>query len=103
MKVNEAVIAWTPTYYENSPTAGSVIVRHISEQASGWLDEYVNSGGAVYTDWKEHRGWISIAKIFIEFNTLVTRDGIPPQSVHQAFLKIDEYAERISPDMPGAR
>ncbi len=40
--------------------------------------------------------------MFISFNTLVTRDKLDPQAVHQAFLTIDEYRKRISPDMEGA-
>jgi hypothetical protein len=34
---------------------------------------------------------------------LVARDGIAPEVAHKAFLAIDEYAERISPDIPGVR
>jgi hypothetical protein len=49
------------------------------------------------------RGWQAVAMTFIEFNTIVARDGIDPKTAHEAFLAIDEYAERISPDMPGAR
>ena len=40
--------------------------------------------------------------LFIEFNTIVVRDQIPVKAAHDAFLAIDEYRERISPDIPGA-
>jgi hypothetical protein len=35
-------------------------------------------------------------------NTLVVCDRIPVEAAHHAFLKIDEYREMISPDVPGA-
>jgi len=34
---------------------------------------------------------------------MVVGDGVDPQVAHAAFLAIDEYAEHISPDIPGAR
>jgi hypothetical protein len=39
--------------------------------------------------------------MFIDFHTLVVRDGIDPQAAHREFLKIDEYRKRIAPDTPG--
>lgn len=41
-------------------------------------------------------------RVFVEFNTLVVRDGICPQQAHDEFLKIDEYRATIAPDMRGA-
>jgi hypothetical protein len=35
------------------------------------------------------------------FNTLVVRDGMDPQVVHKAFLRLKEYCSSISPDTPG--
>ncbi|MEH3117107.1 MAG: hypothetical protein PGN25_05720 [Methylorubrum populi] len=46
--------------------------------------------------------WQRLAMLFIDFNTLVVRDGIDPKEAHRAFLVIDEYRDRISPDVPGA-
>jgi hypothetical protein len=40
--------------------------------------------------------------LFIQFHTAVIRDGIDPQRAHKAFLAIDEYRQRISPDIQGA-
>ena len=40
--------------------------------------------------------------LFIEFNTIVVRDKIPVEAAHREFLKIDEYRQRISPDIPGS-
>ncbi len=43
-----------------------------------------------------------IARLFIDFQTIVVRDGLDPQAVHKAFLAIDEYRFRIAPDTEGA-
>jgi hypothetical protein len=40
--------------------------------------------------------------LFIEFNTIVVRDNVSVEAAHKAFLAIDEYRERISPDIEGA-
>jgi hypothetical protein len=40
--------------------------------------------------------------MFILFNTIVVRDGVDVAAAHQAFLKIDEYRQTISPDTKGA-
>jgi hypothetical protein len=44
-----------------------------------------------------------VASLLSVFNTMTVRDGIDPHRAHHAMLAIDEYAEVISPDMPGAR
>lgn len=41
--------------------------------------------------------------LFVDFHTIVVRDGIDPSVAHEAFLAIDEYTMTISPDIPGAR
>lgn len=40
-----------------------------------------------------------VGQVFIDFNTIVVRDKVDVTKAHAAFLKIDEYRERISPDM----
>ena len=47
-------------------------------------------------------GHKSIAKLFIDFHTVVVRDKIDPQAAHQAFLVVDEYRSMISPDIESA-
>lgn len=107
MKAKSAMIAWTPAngpFAEASPdTAGQVRVGPHPDR-DGWSRAYrmwvpagANKGGR---DPSNDDG--IIAMIFINFHTLVVRDGIDPQSAHQAFLALDEYRERISPDIEGA-
>ena len=50
-------------------------------------------------DWPEDR---KVLMLFLDFHTLVVRDGINPQAAHREFLKIDEYRRRISSDIDGA-
>ena len=44
-----------------------------------------------------------ILMAFVDFHTLVVRDGIDPITAHREFSKIREYREIISPDIDGAR
>lgn len=46
--------------------------------------------------------WQAKAMMFVDFNTLVVRDGVPIEDAHREFLKIPEYRATISPDTPGA-
>lgn len=44
----------------------------------------------------------ALAQVFIQFHTMVVRDGIDPRVAHEALLGIDEYAAAIAPDVEGA-
>lgn len=100
MKACEAVIAWTPSWMDDHPTRGMVKVG--PKPIRGWADPYRFTGGAIDFDRSQLRGMESIAMLFIDFHTLVVRDGIDPQTAHEAFLAVDEYRERISPEIAGA-
>ena len=104
MKVAEALIAWTPNYATENPTAGTIKVGPLLRRGDAdWAEPFLFTGGAKYSAVRKLKGREAVANIFIEFNTLVARDGLSPQLVDEAFLVIDEYAENISPDMLGAR
>jgi hypothetical protein len=45
--------------------------------------------------WDDHR---VVAKVFVEFSSIVVRDEIPARKAHKAFLMIRQYAEFIAPD-----
>ncbi|GJE59042.1 hypothetical protein [Methylobacterium trifolii] len=103
MKQSEALIAWTPARWaELRPeTAGQVVVVPFpdTEGASrGFVMRAGASSSALHTLGDEAR----IARLFIDFQTLVVRDGIDPEAAHRAFLAIDEYRYRIAPDTEGA-
>ncbi|MDP4022184.1 hypothetical protein Q8W71_06095 [Methylobacterium sp. NEAU 140] len=102
MKQTEAIIAWTPARWSElrPETAGQVAVLPVAEAeaAKRYMIRSGASSAALRTLPEEAR----IARLFIDFQTLVVRDGIDPQAAHRAFLQIDEYRYRIAPDTEGA-
>lgn len=103
MKQIEAVIAWTPLRWaELKPeTAGQVMVLALPDTGEE-AKRYMMRAGAVFSGLQALSEEARIARLFIDFQTLVVRDGIDPQAAHRAFLQIDEYRYRIAPDTEGA-
>jgi hypothetical protein len=66
---------------------------------AGRSDHYAMSAGCCYA---RHAKAPLVAQLFIDFHTMVVRDGIDPKAAHRAHPKIDEYRRRISPDIEGA-
>ena len=102
MKQIEAIIAWTPAAGRScSPeTAGQVAVLPAPD-ADGAAKRFMMRAGASSSALAALSEEARIARLFIDFQTLVVRDGIDPQAVHRAFLAIDEYRFRIAPDTGG--
>lgn len=103
MKQIEAIIAWTPLRWaELRPeTAGQVVVVPAPDTA-GAAKPFMMRAGASSSALAGLSEEARIARLFIDFQTLVVRDGIDPQVAHRAFLAIDEYRFRIAPDTEGA-
>src|SRR4051812_10564825 len=101
MKATEAVVAWNPSYGDKALHRASPVVvvpradRHL--YGSGTPHRYWVGAGKL-SDGKQH----GALGVFINFHTLVVRDGITPGAAHQAFLVIDEYRTLVSHDIPGA-
>jgi hypothetical protein len=101
MRYQDCLIAWNP---------GTAQIR--VDRASNKEDDldwtkfpirYVNCGGAAYAHVhrcknKDERDLM----LFVEFNTIVVRDKVPVEAAHRAFLQIDQYRQRLSPDTQGA-
>lgn len=108
MKTKDALIAWTPDqeWHGDDPSRGRVEVGPLlTDGVRDWTlhpFRYDMTGGAAHVDRRTMPAWQAIAMLFIDFHTMVVRDGIHPQVAHEAFLKIDEYRERIAPDIAGA-
>lgn len=107
MKACEALIAWTPADpvpgFPPDPMAGKVRVGLRANKGQRcWADAYEMTGGADFPEVRALRGDASKARLFIDFHTLVVRDGIDPKAAHEAFLVIDEYRTSISHDISGA-
>jgi hypothetical protein len=101
MKAYNAVIVWTPSNVEGIPPElrGSVEVRTLQSCRDWTKPPYSRSCGAVDRRYPSPE---NLMMLFIDFHTLVVRDGIDPKAAHEAFLAIDEYRQRISYDIDGA-
>ena len=69
---------------------------------SGWSRCYQSKLGSINLEEKHLRGADLVARIFLDFHTIVVGGGLNPQTVHLEFLKIDEYRWAISPEIEGA-
>jgi hypothetical protein len=70
---------------------------------AGWSDRYLSTAGCCFADRQDMTPDQKIGQIFIDFHTLVVGDGIDPQAAHREFLKIKDYRERISADIPAPK
>jgi len=93
MEILECMYGWT--------TNGDVKVGRWPDP-KGWSDEYEFTGGACYRHWHKMSPEMQALQIFIEFNTMIVRDGVDPQKAHKEFLKIRPYRRLIAPDIQGA-
>jgi len=66
------------------------------------IPEYQCSCGAAYSAWRYCSWPLLVMRLFIEFNTLVVREGIAVDDVHAAFMCIPEYRQLIARDIKGA-
>jgi hypothetical protein len=100
MKYQEALIAWTPK--SDQIRVGPLLGEYDPDWTARPI-RYRLTGGAAYTGLcKCEDKTLRDMMLFIEFHTIVVRDEVPVEAVHKAFLAIDEYRERISPDISGA-
>lgn len=93
MKYADAMIAWEPN--------GAIKVGPWPDTA-GWSEAFPLTSGACYAEVRKMTGWQAVAMMLLDFHAVVVRDGVSPQAAHEAFLAIDEYRARISPDIAGA-
>ena len=101
------MVAWQPDIHgDSSPEPGKAAPGSVEvgpwPDTTGWSTKYQSTSGACYSDRRHSDLTAQVALLFVDFNTLVVRDGIDPQRAHTEFLKIQDYCERISPDTPGA-
>lgn len=69
---------------------------------TGWSRKYEHVGGFAHSERTEMSFDERITMLFIDFNMLVTMQGIDPKKAHREFLKIDEYRKMIPADARGA-
>lgn len=95
MEAKACMIAWNPGTAE-------IAVMPWPDTA-GRSDRYLMTGGACYLQWCEADETNLALLVQLAFHACVVRDGIPVQAAHEAFLEIDEYRDRIAPDIAGAQ
>ena len=93
MKYRESLIAWNRN--------GDVKVGPYKNNRE-WSQPYRATAGAAFAFVQKMTGADAERMLFIDFHTLVVRDGVDPKQAHAEFLKIDEYRWSISPDIDGA-
>lgn len=99
--LNEIMIAWTPVGFENKITNGGVKIGRWPDN-TGWSNKYLMTTGACYSGRHKMEKHELEKMMFIDFHTMVVRDGIDPKISHEEFLKIPEYRKLIAPDIDGA-
>jgi len=72
MRAHEALIAWTPCD-DTLETRGQVRVGRLICGDNDWTAGFANTGGAARIDGRDWRGAKSIARVFLEFNSIVLR------------------------------
>lgn len=92
--LREAIILYNPSIAGLPPVA--VVPVGYDNNA------YRYSCGAAYMAWRQCSWPLLVGRLFIDFNTLVVREGIPVDDVHAAFMCIPEYRQLIAPDIKGA-
>lgn len=91
MRFKEAMIVWN--------VGGEVdVVPYPSASEAAHKPHLRNSCGACYSATAKLKPEEVVSQVFIEFNTIVVRDKVDPAKAPAAFLKIDEYRERVSPE-----
>lgn len=92
MKFKQAMIAWN--------RGGEIKVVAWPDKA-GAARHLRMTCGACYFRTQDFSPEEVTSQVFIDFNTIVVRDGISPADAHKAFLAIDEYRASLADDIPG--
>lgn len=103
MLLSETMILWNSVRehkdldgLENGPSIKVVHYRNSREIRA--YDHLSNSVGACFLGWDTCKDTARAAYLFALMNQLVVKDGLHFDTVHKAFLEIDEYAEYNDPD-----
>lgn len=112
MKLKDAIFGWnSPNRCSPKPgeVPGAVGAWHFRDGLKArdhgkevpWKS-YASAVGACDFERAKAKPTERLLFMFLDFHTMVVRDGIDPLKAHEAFLKVDEYRVRISPDIKGA-
>lgn len=103
LTIDNWMVAWNPVggSWSSKDKPGAVMVGPWPDRLGGWSREYDFTTGCC--ELARHKMTLDekAGQMFIDFHTMVVRDGIKPETAHEQLLKIDEYRRRIAPDIPG--
>lgn len=108
MRLKDACVCWTGAWRDGDPRQGEILVtdirgvRRTTQGGRGPKDGFTSWMPFNFPMGEKIPPAQLIRRMFIEFNMLVVREKLDPQTAHNEFLKIDEYRRWIAPDMPGA-
>ena len=102
MRLRETMVCW------NGPDCSRGLPLTVEAgphpDLAGWSERYDCSDGACWIRaWREYSDDERLLRLFVMFAILTVREGLPAETVHKAFLAIDEYREAMPPDVPGCR
>lgn len=91
MLYKDAMVAWSAETKE-------VMVVPWPDRA-GLARHLRSSVGAPFASTKTLNLTETVARIFVDFHTLIVRDGINPINAHNEFMNIREYRDHVSPEI----
>ena len=68
---------------------------------TGWSKRLPSTDGCCFSERRQFTLSQRLLMVFIDFHTTVVGAGIDPIKAHREFLKIDEFAEHVAPDLVG--
>ena len=105
MHYSELRVLWKPGTPENKSKQVIVVPlepmsRSHNQELAFFGDTRAWSCGAVYSAVQNGTPDQNRRRVMIDFNTLIVRDHMDPQAVHNAFCEIQEYRDQLPPDAP---
>jgi hypothetical protein len=100
VKYQDCIIAWTPG--TDHVRVGPLLREGMPDWTQHPIDYHRTAGASFMHVQQEKNPTLRDLMMMLDFHTIVVRDGVPVEAAHKAFLVLDEYRARISPDTPGA-
>lgn len=93
--LKDAVLTWTPTHWP-SGGKGSVKVIPLAELRAGTDRGLVCTACACRSAWASMTKNERLLQLYIEAWHLIARDGVTPESVHDALSVVPEYVNTLT-------
>ena len=97
MLLKDSLILWNPARSEPKHSGKEIMVV-VNGSRLPESKKYRYSGGGCYAETQDLTPAESMAYVCRDAMTLIVRDNMNPQAVHDAFCEIKEYRDGLSPD-----